>query len=75
VLAGNAFAACGALLPADAPRVDALPRAAAMLRIAPRLLELGEGQDASHAMPVYIRDKVAQTTDERAAARAATQPR
>lgn len=70
-IAGNAAAAYGDLLPGSAPRIDALPTAAAMLRIAPQLLAAGLAQDAAQAMPVYIRDKVAQTTEERAAARAA----
>jgi tRNA threonylcarbamoyladenosine biosynthesis protein TsaB len=68
-LAGNAFAAYGALLPVAAPRVEAAPSAAALLRLAPRLLAAGEAHDAAHALPVYIRDKVAQTTEERARAR------
>ena len=70
VLAGNAFAGYGAQLPSHAPRIEALPTAAAMLRLAPQLLAAGQAVDAAHAMPVYIRDKVAQTTEERAAARA-----
>jgi tRNA threonylcarbamoyladenosine biosynthesis protein TsaB len=71
-LAGNAFAEYGSALPTHAARVEALPTAAAMLRIAPQLLATGHAEDASRAMPVYIRDKVAQTTEERAAARAAS---
>ena len=51
------------------PRVEAAPSAAAMLRLAPRLIAAGEAHDAAHALPVYIRDKVAQTTEERALAR------
>ena len=70
VVAGNAFASYGAQLPSHAVHVPATPSAAAMLRIAPQLIAAGEAQDASRAMPVYIRDKVAQTTEERAAARA-----
>jgi tRNA threonylcarbamoyladenosine biosynthesis protein TsaB len=73
-LAGNAFAAYAHELPGDVPRLEAAPRAAAMLRIAPQLIAAGEAHDAAHAMPVYIRDKVAQTTEERAAARAASNP-
>jgi tRNA threonylcarbamoyladenosine biosynthesis protein TsaB len=69
-IAGNAFTAYGSLMPAGAPRIEALPTATAMLRIAPRLIDSGAAQDASHAIPVYIRDKVAQTTEERAQARA-----
>ena len=68
-LAGNAFAAYGDRLPAG-PRVDALPTAAALLRLSPALVAGGEAGPASHALPLYIRDKVAQTTEERAAARA-----
>lgn len=70
VLAGNAFAAHGERLP-RAPRVEALPAAAALVRLAPQLLAAGEAVGAAHALPLYIRDKVAQTTSERAAARAA----
>jgi tRNA threonylcarbamoyladenosine biosynthesis protein TsaB len=74
VLAGNAFAAYSDVLPSHVPHVEAAPRAAAMLRIAPQLVADGEAHDAAHAMPVYIRDKVAQTTEERTAARAAAPP-
>jgi tRNA threonylcarbamoyladenosine biosynthesis protein TsaB len=73
-IAGNVFAGYGAALPADAPRVEAFPTAAAMLRIAPRLVASGAAHDAAHAVPVYIRDKVAQTTEERAQARASQTP-
>jgi tRNA threonylcarbamoyladenosine biosynthesis protein TsaB len=68
-LAGNAFAAYGDAWPADAPRIEAAPSAAAMLRLAPQLIAAGQAHDAAHALPVYIRDKVAQTTEERAQAR------
>ncbi len=71
VLAGNAFAAYGSRLPAAAARVPALPAAAALLRLAPQLLAAGAAVPAAQAMPRYIRDKVAQTTEERAAQRAA----
>ena len=72
LLAGNVFAAYGErlVLGRGAPRVAALPTATAMLRLAPRLLAGGLGTSAELALPVYIRDKVAQTTSERAAARA-----
>lgn len=69
-IAGNAQRAYGARLP-DAPSVEALPRAAAMLRLAPALLAAGHATGADGALPLYIRDKVAQTTQERAAAKAA----
>jgi tRNA threonylcarbamoyladenosine biosynthesis protein TsaB len=70
-LAGNAFAAYGERLPVAAARVDALPTAAALLRLAPALLAAGHAVPADQALPRYIRDKVAKTTDERAAERAA----
>jgi tRNA threonylcarbamoyladenosine biosynthesis protein TsaB len=69
-LAGNAFAAYGERLP-QGPRLPALPDAVALLRLAPQLLAQGRGVPADQALPLYIRDKVAQTTDERAAVRAA----
>jgi tRNA threonylcarbamoyladenosine biosynthesis protein TsaB len=67
-LAGNAFSAHGGRWP-DAVRIDALPTAAALLRLAPALLADGLGGPAGAALPLYIRDKVAQTTEERAALR------
>ncbi|MBS0316502.1 MAG: tRNA (adenosine(37)-N6)-threonylcarbamoyltransferase complex dimerization subunit type 1 TsaB [Proteobacteria bacterium] len=70
-LAGNAFEACGDALPADRPRLAALPTAAALLRVAPGLLALGAALAPEAALPLYIRDKVAKTSDERAAERAA----
>lgn len=70
VLAGNVFDGYGQRLPAAAGvRVVALPSALAMLRLAPRLLAAGAAVDAAHALPTYIRDKVAQTTQERLAAK------
>lgn len=68
-MAGNVFTPYGGRLP-PGPRVDALPSAAALLRLAPALLAAGQGVPAGGALPLYIRDKVAQTTAERAAARA-----
>jgi tRNA threonylcarbamoyladenosine biosynthesis protein TsaB len=69
VLAGNAFTAYGARLPTGAARHDALPSARALLKLAPRLLEIGLAVAPQDATPLYIRDKVAQTTAERAAAK------
>ena len=79
-LAGNVFAAYGARLPASPPdalafsgagalacRVEVLPGASALLRLAPALLASGAAVRAEHALPRYIRDKVAKTTLERAA--------
>jgi tRNA threonylcarbamoyladenosine biosynthesis protein TsaB len=69
-MAGNAFAAYGDRLPAGGPRGVALPTAAALLRLAPALMAAGFAVPAAQALPLYIRDKVAQTTAERAAIRA-----
>ena len=70
-LAGNAFAAYGPRLAPAAARHDALPSATAMLRLAPALLAAGRTVPAAQAWPLYVRDKVAQTTEERAAIKAA----
>lgn len=71
-LAGNVFAEYGERIsaPVDLPRWQALPTAAAMLRLAPALLAEGNAVAAEQALPRYIRDKVALTTEERAAAKA-----
>lgn len=71
MLAGNVFAAYGERLP-NGPglRLLALPTAIAMLRLAPKLLAAGAAVRPDQALPTYIRDKVAQTTLERAAAKA-----
>ena len=73
-MAGNVFAAYGARLPQGLPRLDALPTASAMLRLAPSLIAAGRALAADQALPLYIRDKVAKTTDERAAERAPLSP-
>jgi len=70
-LAGNAFAAYGLRLAPPAIRHEALPTATAMLRLAPALLAAGRTVPAAQAWPLYVRDKVAQTTEERAAIKAA----
>jgi tRNA threonylcarbamoyladenosine biosynthesis protein TsaB len=55
----------------DAKRINApisaLPTATAMLRLAPAMLAAGLAVPADQALPLYVRDKVAQTTAERAA--------
>lgn len=66
VLAGNAFEAYGDRLPTASLRHAVLPSAAAMLRLAPSLIAAGGCVAPAEAWPLYIRDKVAQTTDERA---------
>lgn len=68
--AGNAFRAYGERLPAGGPRHEALPTATAMLRLAPALLAAGQAVRADAALPRYVRDKVASTIEERAAAKA-----
>ena len=71
-LAGNVFAAYGARLAlSQAPRVEALPTASALLRLTPALLARGAAVSADQALPIYVRDKVAKTTAERAAEKAA----
>lgn len=67
-LAGNVFAAYGERLPGSAEsRVAALPTATALLRLAPAMLAAGLAVPADQALPLYVRDKVASTTLERAA--------
>jgi tRNA threonylcarbamoyladenosine biosynthesis protein TsaB len=71
-LAGTAVAAYGERLAAGQPgaatarRLEALPTATALLRIAPALHAAGLAVDPDQAIPLYVRDKVAQTTAERA---------
>jgi tRNA threonylcarbamoyladenosine biosynthesis protein TsaB len=43
------------------------------LRLAPDMLRAGLAVSAQEAMPLYVRDKVAQTTDERERLRLAQQ--
>ena len=69
VLAGNVQAAYAGRLPA--PALLAQPTADALLRLAPALLAAGQAQPADQALPLYVRDKVAQTTAEREARKAA----
>lgn len=62
-LGGNCLAGDGL---DDAHRINVLPTATAMLRLAPAMLAAGLGVPADQALPLYVRDKVAQTTAERA---------
>ncbi len=48
---------------------DSAPRAGALLTLARSAWARGEALDAALALPLYVRDKVAQTSAERAAAR------
>jgi tRNA threonylcarbamoyladenosine biosynthesis protein TsaB len=50
---------------------DALPRAAALAVLAQAAWRDGARLDPADALPLYLRDKVALTTEERAAARGA----
>ena len=68
-VAGNAQAAYGERLAPQAAHVQALPTAAALLSLAPALLAAGSAVAAEHALPLYVRDKVAKTTAERMAER------
>lgn len=72
VVAGTALAAFGPRLPTGpALRIEAtLDRAAALARLARAAWQRGEAVDAALALPLYLRDKVALTTAERAAAAA-----
>ncbi|HTI16741.1 MAG TPA: tRNA (adenosine(37)-N6)-threonylcarbamoyltransferase complex dimerization subunit type 1 TsaB [Trinickia sp.] len=72
-LAGNAAAAFGERLPvASAAHVvdhEAVPHAVPLAHVALRAYRAGRTAPAEQAAPEYIRDKVAQTTAERLAAR------
>ena len=73
-VAGNALAVFGERLhPRGAACFpDAWPRAVGMLALARTLAAAGGAVDAALALPLYVRDKVAQTSAERDAARADT---
>jgi len=65
---GDGYASYAAALPQPARvRADVFPTAAAVAELAASRLAAGEGVDAAHAMPLYVRDKVALTTAERLA--------
>jgi len=66
---GNGFSVYGAQLADRVAKVvpEIHPGAAAVARLAAPRLAAGEGLDAALAVPVYVRDKVAFTIDERAA--------
>ena len=70
LLAGNAQAAYPGRVAPGQPGLLVLPSAAALLRLAPALLAAGRALPAAQALPRYVRDKVAQTTAERALGRA-----
>lgn len=67
-LAGNVFGVYASRLPASLSAlicITALPTASALLRLAPSLAAAGHCVDAALALPLYVRDKVAFTTEER----------
>lgn len=70
-VAGNAVSVFGERLPwhGAMPVPEALPRAAALLAVARQAHADGAAIDPAHALPLYLRDKVALTVDEREAAR------
>ncbi len=67
LLAGNVFEAYGPRLNLDGERDKTLPTSQALLRLAPSLWAQGLAVPADQAIPLYIRDKVANTTAEREA--------
>lgn len=75
VLAGNVFAEYADSLAEAIAAVEglrtvaAMPTARSMLRLAPAMIAEGAAVDAALALPHYVRDKVAQTTAERMAAK------
>jgi len=66
--AGNVFASYGERLSAPAGLFccEALPQAMALLQVAPALVAAGACVAPEQALPLYVRDKVAKTTGERA---------
>ncbi len=75
--AGNAQAVYADRWPAAWARVPsqaASPSASAVLQLAATAWLRGEAVPAAHAQPLYVRNKVAQTTAEREALRAAPTP-
>jgi tRNA threonylcarbamoyladenosine biosynthesis protein TsaB len=73
IVAGSALAAFGERLqvPAGVQRQpEETDRAGALLQLALQAARLGQAVDVAEALPLYLRDRVAQTTHERAAARA-----
>lgn len=69
LLAGNVFDVYNGRLstfPGGVNVVQTLPTATALLRLAPALASSGHCMDAASALPLYVRDKVALTSEERA---------
>ncbi len=75
-VAGSALVAFGARLvlpPVRLRLAHEADRAGALLRLALRAARAGAGIDAAAALPLYLRDKVAQTTAEREVGRVSRQ--
>jgi tRNA threonylcarbamoyladenosine biosynthesis protein TsaB len=73
IAAGNAWPVYAGRWPAalSATQRMTLPTAAALLRLAPAAWTAGHAVAPEEALPLYIRDKVAQTTHERMQIKAA----
>ncbi len=71
---GNAWDAFAARWPAElsGKHMHAMPTAQALLRLGPVAFEQGLAVPPEDALPLYIRDKVAQTTQERVQVKLAT---
>ncbi|CAN1503476.1 COG1214 Inactive homolog of metal-dependent proteases, putative molecular chaperone [Burkholderiaceae bacterium] len=67
IAAGNAWGVYAGRWPEafTVPQITALPTASALLRLAPQAWAQGKAVPPEEALPLYIRDKVAQTTEER----------
>lgn len=76
VVAGNAGGLYAGGWPAVlcAPQLHVMPTAAALLRLAPQAWSQGLAVPPEEALPLYVRDKVAQTTEERLHAKQAAAP-
>jgi tRNA threonylcarbamoyladenosine biosynthesis protein TsaB len=72
--AGNAWGVYAGRWPEafTATHITALPTATALLRLAPQAWAQGKAVPPDEALPLYIRDKVAQTTEERLQAKQST---
>jgi tRNA threonylcarbamoyladenosine biosynthesis protein TsaB len=74
LMAGNVFDVYGARLAhseaMSVRRIPAYPSASALLRLAPHYLRMGAACAPEDALPLYVRDKVAKTTEERAVEKA-----
>ena len=74
ITVGNTWDAFTARSPAElsGKHMHAMPTAQALLRLSPIAFEQGLAVSPENALPLYIRDKVAQTTQERAQLKLAT---